>query len=114
MKEFSQVIGFQYLRGMHLNDSETELGSFRDRHANIGKGYIGLEAFRLIMNDDRLNEIPLILETPVVPNDESSDYCKEIELLYGLVGKKSPIINNYTKTHITEKNKVKRKSKKSK
>ena len=114
MKEFSRHIGFQYLRGMHLNDSETELGSLRDRHANIGKGYLGLEAFRLIMNDDRLNEIPLILETPVGPDDELSDYHKEIELLYGLIGKKSPITTNCVKAHITEKNKVKRKSKKSK
>ncbi|CAG8447480.1 1030_t:CDS:10 [Funneliformis caledonium] len=86
MSEFSQQIGFQYLRGMHLNDSKTQLKSFRDRHANIGKGYLGLEAFRLIMNDDRLNEIPLILETPVGPDDEFSDWDKEIELLYGLVG----------------------------
>ena len=86
MSEFSRHVGFQYLRGMHLNDSETELKSFRDRHANIGKGYLGLEAFRLIMNDDRLNEIPLILETPV---GELSDWYKEVELLYGLVGKQS-------------------------
>lgn len=114
MQEFSRHIGFQYLRGMHLNDSETELGSLRDRHANIGKGHIGLEAFRLIMNDDRLNEIPLILETPIGPDDELSDYHKEIELLYGLIGKKSPITTNCVKTHITEKNKAKRKSKKSK
>src|ERR1043165_7235593 len=86
MKEFSRHIGFQYLRGMHLNDSETELGSHRDRHANIGKGYLGLEAFRLIMNDERLNEIPLILETPV---NDLSDWYKEVELLYGLIGKQS-------------------------
>ena len=114
MKEFSRCIGFQYLRGMHLNDSETELGSFRDLHANIGKGYLGLEAFRLIMNDDRLNEIPMILETPAGPDNGLSDYFKEIELLYGLIGKKSPIVTDCAKAHITGKNKAKRKSKKSK
>ncbi|CAG8478328.1 5615_t:CDS:2 [Acaulospora colombiana] len=86
MTEFSHKIGFQYLRGMHLNDSLTGLGSNRDRHANIGKGYLGLEPFRLIMNDNRLDGIPLILETPVSQDDE---YKKEIELLYELVGKSS-------------------------
>jgi len=71
---------------MHLNDSLTDLGSNRDRHANIGKGYLGLEPFRLIMNDDRLDGIPLILETPV---SQDGEYKKEIELLYELVGKSS-------------------------
>lgn len=84
MKNFDDVIGFKYLRGIHLNDSLTDLGSNKDRHANIGKGYMGLEPFRLIMNDDRLNDIPLILETPVEKDDE---YEKEIKLLYELVGK---------------------------
>ncbi|CAG8516530.1 6790_t:CDS:2 [Diversispora eburnea] len=84
MEKFSKIVGFKYLKGMHLNDSLTDLGSNRDRHANIGKGYMGLEPFRLIMNDDRLNGIPLILETPTEQGDE---YQKEIELLYELVGK---------------------------
>ncbi|RHZ63269.1 hypothetical protein Glove_330g68 [Diversispora epigaea] len=84
MEKFSNIVGFKYLKGMHLNDSLTDLGSNRDRHANIGKGYMGLEPFRLIMNDDRLNGIPLILETPTEQGDE---YQKEIELLYELVGK---------------------------
>ncbi|CAG8502349.1 8010_t:CDS:2, partial [Acaulospora morrowiae] len=86
MSEFSRKIGFQYLRGIHLNDSLTDLGSNRDRHANIGKGFLGLEPFRLIMNDSRLDGIPLILETPV---EQDGDYKKEIELLYELVGKSS-------------------------
>ncbi|CAG8448145.1 6843_t:CDS:10 [Ambispora leptoticha] len=85
MTEFSRHVGFDYLRGMHLNDSRANFCSGRDLHQNIGKGYLGLEAFRLIMNDDRLNELPLILETPVV---DDNTWISEIELLYSLVGKK--------------------------
>ncbi|CAG8477595.1 6554_t:CDS:2, partial [Scutellospora calospora] len=88
MSDFSRHVGFQYLRGVHLNDSLKELGSRRDRHANIGKGYLGLEPFRLIMNDIRMDEIPLILETPV-PDDDLEIYEKEIDLLYRLIGKQT-------------------------
>ncbi|KAG4305742.1 hypothetical protein PORY_000652 [Pneumocystis oryctolagi] len=64
MDEFQNKIGFKYLAGVHLNDSKTPLGSKRDLHANIGCGYIGLEAFRVLINDKRMQGIPLILETP--------------------------------------------------
>ncbi|CAG8513537.1 4964_t:CDS:10 [Ambispora gerdemannii] len=84
MTEFSQHVGFNHLRGMHLNDSRAKFHSCRDLHENIGKGFLGLEAFRLIMNDDRLNELPLILETPVVRDDT---WVSEIKLLYSLIGK---------------------------
>jgi len=87
MTELFKHVNPKYLRGMHLNDSLTELGSNRDRHANIGKGHIGLEAFRLIMNDHRLDNIPLVLETPVGSGPDDV-YAQEIELLYSLVGKK--------------------------
>ncbi|MCK4694601.1 MAG: deoxyribonuclease IV, partial [Candidatus Cloacimonetes bacterium] len=70
----------QYLRGMHLNDSKKDLGSRIDRHEQIGKGKIGLEAFKMIMNDDRLDNIPMILETP-----DNSKWAKEIILLNKLV-----------------------------
>jgi len=80
MKEFDEIVGFNYLRGMHLNDAKSELGSRIDRHHSIGKGNIGLEAFRFIMNDERLNGIPLILETI-----DPSIWKDEIELLYSLV-----------------------------
>ncbi len=63
MEEANRVIGMQWLRGMHLNDAKTELGSRVDRHAPLGKGTMGEEPFRQIMNDERLNEIPMILET---------------------------------------------------
>ena len=61
---------------MHINDSKKELGSRVDRHDSLGVGTIGLEPFGCIMNDDRFDEIPLILETP---NDEI--WADEIELL---------------------------------
>ncbi|WP_456341462.1 deoxyribonuclease IV [Thermovibrio sp.] len=80
MKEFDEIVGFKYLKGMHLNDAKSELGSRVDRHHSIGKGNIGLEAFRFIMNDERLNGIPLILETI-----DPSIWREEIELLYSLI-----------------------------
>ena len=80
LEEFDRIVGFPYLRGVHLNDSKADLGSRVDRHAPIGKGKIGLEAFRLIMNDVRFEGIPLILETP-----ERERWAEEIALLYGLI-----------------------------
>ncbi len=78
-QEFDTIVGFKYLKGMHLNDSKPPLGSKVDRHQSIGKGEIGLEAFKFIMNDDRMNNIPLVLETI-----DDSIWDKEIELLYSL------------------------------
>lgn len=75
-KEFDQVIGFKYLRGIHLNDTKKELHSRVDRHESIGKGFLGLDFFQRLMQDDRFNDIPIILETP----DETL-WKEEIELL---------------------------------
>ncbi|WP_455593434.1 deoxyribonuclease IV [Bacteroides sp.] len=61
--EFEEVVGFKYLRGMHLNDSKKELGSHVDRHDSIGKGFIGFPTFEKLMKDPRFNNMPLILET---------------------------------------------------
>lgn len=61
---FDRVIGFDYLRGMHLNDSKKEMGSRVDRHASLGQGSLGMEPFEWIMKDPRFDNIPLILETP--------------------------------------------------
>ena len=80
MKEFDEVVGFKYLKGIHLNDAKSQLGSRVDRHHSIGKGNIGLDAFRFIMNDERLNNIPLILETI-----DPSIWAEEIKLLYSLI-----------------------------
>ncbi len=62
-EEFDRIIGLQYLRGMHLNDAMKPLGSHIDRHAPLGDGEIGWEAFRMIASDPRFDAIPLILET---------------------------------------------------
>ncbi|WP_321394619.1 deoxyribonuclease IV [uncultured Desulfuromusa sp.] len=61
--EFEQVVGFEYLKGMHLNDSKTLYGSRVDRHAPLGAGEIGWDCFKYILADDRFDDIPLILET---------------------------------------------------
>ncbi len=78
--EFDEIVGFEYLQGMHINDSKPPLGSRVDRHHSLGKGEIGLDAFRFIMNDPRMDDIPLVLETI----DESL-WPEEIELLYSFI-----------------------------
>lgn len=68
MERFEAVVGFEALKAIHLNDSKRELGSRVDRHEQIGKGCLGLEAFRLLLNDARLLAVPMILETPKGPD----------------------------------------------
>ncbi|KIY49412.1 AP endonuclease, partial [Fistulina hepatica ATCC 64428] len=77
LKTFDEHVGIKYLRGMHLNDSKTPLGSRRDRHENIGLGHIGLAAFYHIVRDERLQDIPLILETPT--NEQPAVWKTEID-----------------------------------
>ena len=62
--ELDSIVGFEYLKGMHLNDAMKILGSRVDRHTPLGEGMIGMECFRYIMQDARFDGIPLILETP--------------------------------------------------
>jgi deoxyribonuclease-4 len=78
--EFEEVVGFRYLRAMHLNDSKPDLGARIDRHESLGIGKIGWEAFRYIMNDPRFDEIPMVLETI-----DSSIWDLEIRQLYALI-----------------------------
>ena len=61
--EFERIVGFKYLRGMHLNDAKSEFGSRVDRHQSLGLGNIGHDAFRFIMQDNRFDGIPMVLET---------------------------------------------------
>ena len=79
-KEFDNIVGFEWLKGMHINDAKSSFGSRVDRHHNLGYGNIGLDAFRFIMNDKRMDNIPLILETI----DEEL-WPKEIKLLYSFI-----------------------------
>ncbi|MCK4881257.1 MAG: deoxyribonuclease IV, partial [Bacteroidales bacterium] len=79
-RQFEEVIGIKYLKGMHLNDSKKELGSRVDRHHSLGEGFIGVEPFRWIMADPRFDGIPLILETP-----DDSRWAEEINLLQSFI-----------------------------
>lgn len=76
---FERIVGFKYLKGMHINDSKKALGSRVDRHDSIGKGFIGLTPFSLLMKDVRFDNIPLILETP-----DETIWAEEINYLYSL------------------------------
>lgn len=75
-EEFDKEVGFNYLRGMHLNDSKKPMGSHVDRHDSIGEGFIGKGFFERLMKDSRFDNMPLILETP-----DESKWEKEIEWL---------------------------------
>ncbi|MCD7897977.1 MAG: deoxyribonuclease IV [Planctomycetaceae bacterium] len=80
LKHFDKVLGLRRLRAVHLNDSLMELGSHRDRHAKIGEGHIGLDAFARIINHPLLRDLPFYLETP----NELKGYGEEIALLKSL------------------------------
>ena len=95
MKEIDDVVGLKYLKAMHLNDSKGMFESRKDLHQNIGCGFIGLRGFHCLMNDPRLANIPLILETPSEKPDpkdpkkkieDKSVWTKEIKLLESLIG----------------------------
>lgn len=75
-EEFDRVIGFDYLRGIHLNDSKKALASHVDRHDSVGDGTLGTEFFKRFMNDARFDNIPIILETP-----DEERWLDEIALL---------------------------------
>lgn len=77
LDQFDHVIGLEYLKAIHMNDSMNPLGSHKDRHEKIGKGQIGLEAMRRIINHPKLQGLPIILETP---NDDAG-WTEEIALL---------------------------------
>jgi len=80
MDKFDRVVGFEYLSGMHINDSKPKLGSRVDRHHSLGQGELRWDTFKFIMNDSRMDNIPLILETI-----DSTIWAKEIQELYSLI-----------------------------
>jgi deoxyribonuclease IV len=87
MNEFAQIVGLEQIKAWHLNDSQKDLGSRVDRHTHIGEGCIGLEAFRLLVNDPRFVDLPMIIETP-----KGKDMTEDIENLARLrsLVKRSP------------------------
>jgi deoxyribonuclease IV len=80
LQEFDTLVGISYLKAMHLNDSKKAFESRVDRHESIGKGSLGIESFKFIMNNPQFDHIPMVLETP-----DPSIWDAEIRLLYGLV-----------------------------
>ncbi|CDI84401.1 endonuclease V, putative [Eimeria praecox] len=87
MEEFDSIVGYKFLKGMHLNDSKSELSSGLDRHELLGKGHLGLEPFKYIMrHPSRFKDMPLILETP--DPTEGSIWKKEIKQMYSFLDEK--------------------------
>jgi len=84
--EFDKAIGLKHICAFHLNDSVNELGSRIDRHAHIGQGHIGLSGFRLLMNDERFANVPMILETPKGP--DMAEDVMNLNVLRGLIKKR--------------------------
>ncbi len=81
MTVLHQVIGLDRIKVIHLNDSKSDLGSRVDRHANIGQGLLGETPFRLLVNDSRFQDVPMILETP----DDGEGYRKTLTLLQSYI-----------------------------
>lgn len=89
LKEFDTVIGIDKIKVIHFNDSKTELGSKIDRHEDVGKGKIGMDAFSFFVNDERFREIPKILETPNLElENNAKDMIKALNFLITKDGKK--------------------------
>ena len=105
LEEFDKVIGLNYLKCIHINDSKNILGSKKDRHENFGFGTLGFDNLIKIIYNDKIKDIPKILETPYVTMDDSSTkrlyppYKFEIEMIKNKVFDKDLIdkIRNYYK-----------------
>jgi deoxyribonuclease IV len=80
LARFDEIVGFSFLKGVHLNDGKKAMGSRVDRHESLGEGTLGLDAFRMIMNDPRFDGIPLILETP-----HEENWADEIRMLMAMI-----------------------------
>lgn len=77
LTEFDQIVGLHRLKAIHLNDSMNPLNAHKDRHAKLGEGYIGLDAFKRIINHSALKKLPFYLETP----NDLEGYAREIEMM---------------------------------
>ncbi len=82
-EDFDRVIGLERLKVFHINDSKKGLGSRIDRHEHIGKGMLGIEAFRLLLNDKQFKDTPMILETP--KGKEMKEDIMNLKILRGLI-----------------------------
>jgi deoxyribonuclease-4 len=87
MRRLDGEVGLRRLVAVHVNDSRRELGSRVDRHEHIGRGHLGLDAFRWLMNDARLHDVPLVLETP--KDDAGREDVRNLTTLLGLVGRQA-------------------------
>jgi len=90
--DFHRIIGLQRLEFCHLNDSKRELGNRVDRHEHIGKGRIGLEGFRLLLNDGRFRHLPMVLETP--KGKDLTEDMENLKTLRRLLGRVKVIARN--------------------
>lgn len=86
MSEFDQIIGLEQIAAFHINDSKNERGAHKDRHENLGKGFIGADALMQVIRDSRFEKIPKILETPYIkdsenPKKSTPPYKEEIALI---------------------------------
>ena len=82
LNEFDKIIGIDFIKVLHINDSKNEQGASKDRHANIGHGFIGFDALHYVVHHPQLIDIPKILETPYIGEGKvRAPYKEEIEML---------------------------------
>ncbi|MGO8673833.1 MAG: deoxyribonuclease IV, partial [Capsulimonadaceae bacterium] len=86
MAAFDEIVGLAHLKVVHANDSQKPLASRVDRHAHIGEGEVGLQAFRILVNDPRLRGLPIIVETP----DAETMHAVNVQRLRDLVDADTP------------------------
>ena len=93
LERFDEVIGMRYLKALHLNDSKAPLAAGRDLHQNIGLGFLGLKAFHNVVNEERFENLPMVLETPIDSKDENGKeienrgvWATEIKMLEEMIG----------------------------
>lgn len=104
MKDLDETVGMKYVKALHLNDSKAPFGSRRDLHANIGTGFLGLRAFWNVMNENRFEGLPMVLETPIDRKVEGGDD--------GTKAKEGAVSEGEDAPEVQEHSKVKAKAKK--
>jgi len=93
--ELNELIGLERLKVFHLNDAKGDLGSRLDRHQHIGKGYLGLEPFRMLLNDERFRGLPMVLETPKGPKmEEDIENLRVLRSLRGSFFHLPPVVGD--------------------